>query len=355
MVVVYVYHYFFISYSFALFPFAAEAKLGKPTTPEKKQKISSTKSKDVSFDRTKEDFDDEDKETINLHSPRSADTYYTGEECEDNDSLPSPTFQVRQQPMQRDTSITNLTHQMKSTNLSSRPIKPPPSMVTKYLAVKHPSTIWSNKDANKRQLLCNILIHLPSATIQEDLKLSLETRSRGRQFLIIKERMSQDFLHPALFLALLPDSISEKDKNLIEAGRVDELSSMQGIFTGDLDDEDGEIWMRSEYELPFLCDDLFETPEDERYPGTYCELLEWTLGDNNDANGGIGGIEVANQEGDGDNTLTTYDIDGHGNLDKCKIFFIRLVAQDKVKERATKSTPTRKIVNQVIARRARRI
>ena len=50
---------------------------------------------------------------------------------------------------------------------------------------------------------------------------------------------------------------------------------------------DGENWMMSEYKLPFLCDDLFEMPEDERYPGgmVYCKLLEWTLGDNNDGHG----------------------------------------------------------------------
>ena len=199
------------------------------------------------------------------------------------------------------------------------------------------------------------MIHLPSASVSDDFKLQLEARN-NKQFLVMEEKMSPDFLDYRLFLQMLPNYFEDEDKFHIKQAIRDHSAELNTRFCGDKnDDEDGMIHMISEYELPFVCDDVFtHTGENQRRDGTTYDFMEWTImGVQEDQENNV---QVAVQNADNLQVLTGEELPDEFSqvIDKCKMYFVRLVAAEKVKETKIKTTPSRKVATQIVHRRTRR-
>ena len=96
--------------------------------------------------------------------------------------------------------------------------------------------------------MVNIEVHLPSCSVQEDIEPMLETRNDG-QYLVLKEKMSLDFVHPDFFELFLPDDMDKKDKASLTLARTDELTKMQEKFIGEkvIVEDNEDVYMTSSY------------------------------------------------------------------------------------------------------------
>ena len=258
--------------------------------------------------------------------------------------------------------VHNLVAKMKETKISV-PKKKKATPPSKFLQIQHPFLLTEFHDAEKRNKMINLEVHLPSCAFQDDLEHSLEIKEDGHQYLVLKEKMSIDFMFPELFKEKLPDNMSADDKSSLYLQRKDTLIAMQAKYAGDVkgeEEEDDNIFMMSSYKLPFVCDDLFSQSETERYPGTMAQFTWWnvfddpdTVDDNVDESINIGdSIEVAEQQ--------NLDFDDENNwkvanaVDKMKVFVVRLVAAEKVKEKIVKPVAQNQTVNKIVKRRSRR-
>ncbi len=331
----------------------------KGATSERKRKSG------VSFEEDEEVGTD--SETIgDLLTPRSEDTsigassaFYSFDG--DNNGISAYEEDVsspvnKQDPpssiMERKQDIDVLTHKMKSVS-----VKKKPSKLTSFLTVQHPSMLTTFQDAEKRNNMLNLEVHLSSCTIQDDIEPSLEVRADGYQYLVLKEKMSMDFIYPAFFKEFLPDTMSADDKSSLFLRRKDQLIAMQSKYCGDnsKDDEDENIFMTSSYKLPFICDDVFNIPEADRYPGTMSDFQWWSVCDDpdtvNDKVDESVNIQENNQLGFVEAPQAQEDV--ANAVDKMKVFVVRLVAKEKLKERMTKPPPKNHTINKLVLRRAR--
>jgi hypothetical protein len=125
---------------------------------------------------------------------------------------------------------------------------------------------------------------------------------------------------------------------------------MKEKFCGGVEEADGnDIYMISLLQLPFECDDVFSIAEADRYPNIMFDFNVWTIANENeeadgDKNGE--GVDIANLG------FEAIDINNNeasqafmNRFDKMKVFVIRLVKKEKVKEMACKSTPNRILEN----------
>lgn len=355
----------------------AETQLSKSSTPPKKAKLATTTAatrvKDVSFEEDiLSDTNSSSGETILLESPRSPDTSGRASnssflspatsEDEEQDILKfdykkviqkGKNKQQKEQPEEDSASVVSITQQMKTTKIASKPT------IATYMPISHPIILTKYQDAEKRNWMLNIEFHLPSCSVRDDFEPFLEKRNDGNQYLVFKERMSLDFMFPEFFEAFLPDDMSDKDKASLTLARQDQVKKMKEKFCGGVEEADGDdIYMMSSLQLPFECDDVFTIAEADRYPNTMFDFNVWTIADDNEEADGDNngeGVDIANAG------FEAIDINNNeaaqaftNRVDKMKVFVIRLVKKEKVKERACKSTPKRRVANQLIARRTRR-
>jgi hypothetical protein len=150
------------------------------------------------------------------------------------------------------------------------------------------------------------------------------------------------------------------DKASLTLARQDQVKKMKEKFCGGVEEADGDdIYMMSLLQLPFECNDVFSIAEADRYPNTMFDFNAWTIVDENEEADGDNngeGVDIANM------VFEAIDINNNeaaqvftNRVDKMKVFVMRLVEKEMVKERACKSTSKRRVVaNQLIARRTRR-
>ena len=201
--------------------------------------------------------------------------------------------------------------------------------------------------------MVNVEVHLSSCSVQEDIEASLELRSDGH-YLVLKEKMSLDFSYPDFFERFLPDEMGHKDKASLTLARQDAMMQMIDTYKGDSEEaEDDNIYMISSYKLPFICDDIFKIPEEDRYPGTMYEFYSWSIFDAETEDFD----ETIDIDDNDNNYIATNGQDRQiiDSVDKMKCFVVRLVSKEKNKEKSVKATPKKRGANQLVARRARRI
>ena len=190
----------------------------KSPSPDKKQKLSSNRKRDISFE---EDNEDDDGESINLKSPRSIDTNDFVSASEENDYFLEEDEEPEEDMSDEHTSISlapvsALTSRLKATKISA--VKKP--NMKNFLSVSHPFILTKYQDASRRNWMVNIEVHLPSCSIQEDIEPALELRPDGH-YLVLKEKMSADFSYFDFFERFLPDEMSAKDKSSLTLARQD--------------------------------------------------------------------------------------------------------------------------------------
>ena len=335
---VYLIIYFLYTKNF-LSSFTAQAALGQSSSPEKKIRFSPS-SKDSGIDTSFED-----DVTINTISPRSQDTdfFSAGEEDADNMMLDAGDHTTVAAGMKVPAATVNsLASRLKSTKITTT--KPKRPMPTTFLQISHPSIVTRYQDANRRNWMVNVEVHLLSCTVQEDIEASLELRSDGH-YLLLKEKMNLDFSYPDFFERFLPDEMNNKDKASLTLARQDSMMKMHATYTGDNEEGDDEnIFMMSSYKLPFVCDDIFAIPEDERYPGTMYEFFSWSIFDAETEDFD----ETIDIDDNNNNYIETNGQDRQiiDSVDKMKCFVIRLVSKEKNKEKMQKATPKKRGANQ---------
>ena len=234
---------------------SAQAELSRSLTPEKKRKLTPDRFKEVSFEADNTD----DDETITFQNCQSPATSEGDALHSIQNNLDKEFFDIMADDEKTGAEdINTLTNKMQTTKISRKKA----STKSKYLPIHHPFILTTYQDAIKRNKIINLEVHLPSCSVQEDIDASLEIRSNN-QFLVLKEKMSLDFLYPAFFENFLPDSMSNKDKASLTLGRQDQLIKMQAKYKGENvknegnEDTDEDVYMVSSYKLPFICDDIF--------------------------------------------------------------------------------------------------
>lgn len=330
---------------------SAQAELSRSSTPEKKRKLTPDRSfKEVSFEGDALS-EDETINTQNCQSPATSEGSALLHSIHNN--LYEEFFDVMPDSENTEDTVNTLSNKMQSTKISTKK----GSTNSKYLPIHHPSILTTYQDANKRNKMVNLEVHLPSCSVQEDIDASLEIRGND-QFVVLKEKMSLDFLYPAFFENFLPDSMSDKDKASLTLGRQDQLTEMQAKYKGENIKNEGDtvedVYMVSSYKLPFICDDVFSIPEHERYPGTMSDFYFWNVFDDLTE---IVIDETVNLQLDQDLGIIDADTNEQQEIatsvDKMKVFIVRLVAEEKVKEKLNKPTPKKRTINQLVARRRR--
>ena len=206
--------------------------------------------------------------------------------------------------------------------------------------------------------MLNIEIHLPSCTVEADVEPSLEMHGNS-QFLVLKEKMSLDFLNQNRFKAFLESSMSQEDKASISLARKDAIINLKKQYMGDdaiSSTRTQFIHMKSMYKLPFVCDDVFSLSDCDRYPGTLFEFFVYTIVDQDETqvNNNFQSVDAG-----GSNTLgavkfsTDDDEELIDTVDKVKVYVVRLVAKEKNEERTFKQTPKKRRARVMIPREER--
>ena len=156
-----------------------------------------------------------------------------------------------QEPPSSPDDIDIIATKMKATKLSAEPKKT--KKKSSFLPIQHPYISTPYLDSIKRNKMVYLEVHLPSCTIQEDVYPSLEEREDGHQYLVIKEKMSEDLQFQDLFRSKLPAEMSNDDKSSIFLSRKDQLNAMKAKYKGDNNGEDEE-------EDTILDDFFLQTP-----------------------------------------------------------------------------------------------
>ena len=223
----------------------------RPSTPEKKQRVS---------------FQDEDKESE--HGGKSIDLLSPGAV-----STTSSQFSYQQithldaEEEEDDDAIVGLADQIKEMDIKKKAGRP---LVWKAM---FPFLLTQWKDSRDRHLV-TIEIHLPSGSIPDDFHMELKVRG-GNQLFCLHHRISNVFLDQNHFDHSIGELQmdngqatieAEKDSAALSLARAATIRDLKKKYTDKTDLDKNYIHMHTEIELPMLCEDIFTT---HGYQGDY--------------------------------------------------------------------------------------
>ena len=194
---------------------------------------------------------------------------------------------------------------------------------------------------------CCVQIHLESGSLASEYTPKLEMRG-SKQFLCLSHILSPAFLNDEIFEATAGELISDQAERTImchsHSGEVKKMRERYNRDTlgNEVDEEDRPVAALMEVELPFICDDIFDTSL-VPYPNTGFNFrsleLDVEMSDYEAVE--VFGYHGMDEDDDDDHGSSCYEKHRQREMDVILIFSIVLVRKEKHAV-INKSTPKKK-------------